>query len=165
MSSGDQRLKTKQQEPQDLQNRILQFTKDIKVHETKDYVGLCVFCTMGVDRNEMAYKNNLLFHSICFEQQGKNFPAVNQELASKQASAKIELVQLKNLKNRNVVTNSPPKSKPRPKRKTKKPRPKRQTAKKRRTTTKKRKPKRRVTRRPSRRRTRRRSSKRRPRRR
>ena len=120
-------------------------SEEAKVHETKDYVGFCVFCTMGVAREEITYKNNLLFHPNCFEQQGKNFPPVNKDLATKQALAKIELVQLKNLKIRTTGSKSTPSSTPRPKTKAKKKK-----------TTRRKKPKRRKTRRkPTRRKTRR----------
>jgi hypothetical protein len=59
---------------QDLQNLIYNVSKDFKKPQevAKDYVGLCTFCMMGVPRKEMAYKNSQLFHSNCFEQQGKN---------------------------------------------------------------------------------------------
>ncbi len=105
----------KEKNSQNLQNFILKMTEEAKVHVTKDYIGFCVFCTMGVPRDEMTYKNNQLFHPNCFEQQGKNFPQVNKDLATKQALAKIELVQLKNLKIRTVGSESTPSATSRPK--------------------------------------------------
>lgn len=132
----------KEKKSQDLQNFIFEMTEKAKVHETKDYIGFCAFCTMGVPREELTYKNNLLFHPNCFEQQGKNFPAVNKDLALKQASAKIELVQLKNLKIR--TRGSASTSKPTPRRKTK--------AKKKKTTRRKKQTKRRPARRKAKRR-------------
>ena len=123
MSSGEEKTKQeglsnyekdylerleKEKNSQNLQNFILKMTEEAKVHVTKDYIGFCVFCTMGVTRDEITYRNNLLFHPNCFEQQGKNFPAVNKDLATKQALAKIELVQLKNLKIRTVGPESTP---------------------------------------------------------
>jgi hypothetical protein len=104
----------------DLQTLIFKMAEEAKVHVAKDYIGFCAFCTMGVSREEMVYQNNLLFHSNCFEQQGKNFPAANKDLATRQASAKIELVQLKNLKIRTTVSKSTPRSTPRHKTKAKK---------------------------------------------
>ena len=130
MSSGEEKTKQeglsnyekdylerleKEKNSQNLQNFILKMTEEAKVHVTKDYIGFCVFCTMGVTRDEITYRNNLLFHPNCFEQQGKNFPAVNKDLATKQALAKIELVQLKNLKIRTVGSESTPRTTSRPK--------------------------------------------------
>jgi len=110
----------KEKNSQQLQNFIFKMSEEAKVHETKDYIGFCVFCTMGVTRDEITYKNNLLFHPNCFEQQGKNFPAVNKDLATQEALAKIELVQLKNLKIRTVGSESTPRTTSRPKTKAKK---------------------------------------------
>ncbi len=134
----------KQKDGQNLQNLIYDLSKDFKKPEEvdKDYVGLCTFCMIGVSRKEMAYKNSQLFHSNCFEQQGKNFPAPNQELLKESSNAKVQLVILKNLKFRTGGDSSPstPQPKPQPKKKSKpkakKRRPKRRTAKKRRTSKK-----------------------------
>lgn len=134
----------KQKDGQNLQNLIYDLSKDFKKPEEapKDYVGLCTFCMIGVPRKEMAYKNSQLFHSNCFEQQGKNFPAPNQELLKESSNAKVQLVILKNLKFRTGGDSSPstPQPKPQPKKKSKpkakKRRPKRRTAKKRRTSKK-----------------------------
>ena len=160
MSSGDQgKLKQeglekyekdylerlqKQKDGQNLQNLIYDLSKDFKKPEEapKDYVGLCTFCMIGVPRKEMAYKNSQLFHSNCFEQQGKNFPAPNQEILKESSNAKVQLVILKNLKFRTGGDSSPstPQPKPQPKKKSKpkakKRRPKRRTAKKRKTSKK-----------------------------
>ncbi|MEE9535381.1 MAG: hypothetical protein V3V58_02420 [Nitrosopumilaceae archaeon] len=129
---------------QDLQNLIYNLSKDFKKPREvpKDYVGLCTFCMIGVPREEMAYKNSQLFHSICYEQQGKNFPAPNQELLKESSNAKVQLVILKNLKFRTGGDSSPssPQPRPQPKKKSKpkakKRRPKRRTAKKKRTSKK-----------------------------
>ncbi len=115
----------KEKKSLDLQNFIFKMTEQAKVHVTKDYIGFCEFCSMGVAREEMTYQNNMLFHKNCFQQQGKNFPPVNKDLDLKQSLAKIELVQLKNLKIRQTggsrINNPGPKSKrKKPKRKTKK---------------------------------------------
>jgi len=134
----------KQKDGQDLQNLIYDISKDFKKPQqvAKDYVGLCTFCMIGVPREEMAYKNSQLFHSICFEQQGKNFPAPNQEILKESSNAKVQLVILKNLKFRTGgdSSTSSPQPRPRPKKKSKpkakKRRPKRRTAKKRRTSKK-----------------------------
>jgi len=134
----------KQKDGQDLQNLIYDLSKDFKKPQEvpKDYVGLCTFCMIGVPREEMAYKNSQLFHSNCFEQQGKNFPAPNQELLKESSNAKVQLVILKNLKFRTGGDSSTSSTQPRPqpkkksKPKAKKRRPKRRTAKKRRTSKK-----------------------------
>ncbi|MFQ6025000.1 MAG: hypothetical protein ACE5JT_00590 [Nitrosopumilaceae archaeon] len=115
MSSGDRGLKTKQElldeyekdylarleekekEPEDLQNIILQFAKEVKVHETKDYIGICVVCTKRVDRGEMVYKNNHLFHPDCFDQHGDEYQATTN-LMNEGKRAKVDLIYLKNLK-------------------------------------------------------------------
>ena len=141
----------KEKKSENLQNFIFKMTEETKVHETKDYVGFCVFCTMGVTREEITYKNNLLFHPNCFAQQGKNFPPVNKDLATKQALAKIELVQLKNLKIRTVGSESTPRTTSRPKTK----------AKKKKTTRRKKPTGRKTRRKPTRRKTKRRPAKRR----
>ena len=141
----------KEKKSENLQSFIFKMTEEAKVHEAKDYIGFCVFCTMGVTREEITYKNNLLFHPNCFEQQGKNFPAVNKDLATKQALAKIELVQLKNLKIRTVGSESTPSTTSRPKTK----------AKKKKTTRRKKPTGRKTRRKPTRRKTKRRPAKRR----
>ncbi|MFB3152548.1 MAG: hypothetical protein ACE1Y0_03665 [Nitrosopumilaceae archaeon] len=141
----------KQKDGQNLQNLIYDLSKDFKKPEEvdKDYVGLCTFCMIGVPRKEMAYKNSQLFHSNCFEQQGKNFPAPNQEILKESSNAKVQLVILKNLKFRTGGDSSPssPQPRPQPKKKSnlkaKKRRLKLRTAKKRKKTkrrTAKRKP-------------------------
>lgn len=134
----------KQKDGQNLQNLIYNISKDFKKPQEapKDYVGLCTFCMIGVPRKEMAYKNSQLFHSNCFEQQGKNFPAPNQDLLKESSNAKVQLVILKNLKFRTGGDSSPssPQPRPQPKKKSKpkakKRRPKRRTVKKRRTSKK-----------------------------
>ena len=140
---------------QDLQNLIFSFSEDVKKPEvTKvtnvDYVGHCTFCMMGVPREEMTYKNGHLFHPNCFDQQGKNFPAPNQELLKQQSNAKVELIQLKNLKIRKIGDSNPstkPKTKKKSKPKTKKRRPKRRVIKRKRSSTKRKKTKKRTSRR------------------
>jgi hypothetical protein len=140
MSSGDQGKKSleeyekeylarleNEKKSDNLQDVIVQMTQEIKKHETKDYVGFCAFCTMGVSREEMTYKNNLLFHPNCFEQQGKNFPLVNEELQKQTSNAKVQLILLKNLKARtsgisnvsNTQSRPNPKKRSNPKRKSK----------------------------------------------
>ena len=143
MSSEGQELKTKK-EPVGLQNLIFQMSKEFKELEKKEYIGFCAFCTMGVTRDEMAYKNNLLFHSNCYDQQGKNFPAVDQEILYQTSNAKVQLVLLKNLKVRMIgasnlnSTNPKTKTKKKSKRKTKNRQPKRRLTKRKRTATKRR---------------------------
>jgi hypothetical protein len=144
MSSGDQGTKKssieeyekdylarleKEKKSGNLQDVIVQMTQEIKKHETKDYIGFCAFCTMGVSREEMVYKNNLLFHPNCFEQQGKNFPQVNEELQKQTTNTKVQLVLLKNLKERTSGISNVPSSHSRPKPK-KRSIPKRKTKKK-----------------------------------
>ena len=154
-----ERMKEEKKEPDGLQNLIFSMSKEFKKLEKKEYIGFCSFCNMGVERVEMAYKKNLLFHSNCYDQQGNNFPAVDQEILLQTSNAKVQLVLLKNLRFRTMGTSNPDSTKPKTKTrkkskgKTKKRQPKRRVAKRKRTATKrrtsKRKPskKRRVTKR------------------
>ncbi len=154
-----ERMKEEKKEPNGLQNLIFSMSQEFKKLEKKEYIGFCSFCNMGVERVEMAYKKNLLFHSNCYDQQGKNFPAVDQEILLQTSNAKVQLVLLKNLRLRTMGTSNPDSTKPKTKTrkkskgKTKKRQPKRRVAKRKRTSTKrrtsKRKPskKRRVTKR------------------
>jgi hypothetical protein len=134
---------------QNLQNLIYDLSKDFKkpVVTSVDYVGHCTFCMMGVPREEMIYKNSHLFHSNCFEQQGKNFPAQNQEFLMQNSNDKVQLVQLRNLKIRMMGNSNPKNSKPKSKtkkkskRKAKKRPAKRRVVKRKRTSTKRKKTK------------------------
>jgi len=114
----------------------------------KPFITFCVVCKKGVTRDEMKYVNGRVFHPECFEQHGNEFTVINPDLLSKNASAKIEIVQLKNLKIRQTggLRPSNPRAKSnrkKPKRKTKKKRKakrrpsRRRTAAKRRTATRK----------------------------
>ena len=100
----------------------------------KPFVTFCVVCNKGVIIEEMMYEKGRVFHKDCYDKYGKNFPAINQDLLSESTNARVELVQLKNLKVRMAGTNpSSSISKPKPakksKRKTKKQRPKRRVVK------------------------------------
>jgi len=87
--------------PDSLQNFIYQFSAQIKKHELKDYIGHCVVCLKEVDRKEMKYKDNFLFHPDCYALHGSKFeiedPSINEA-----KRAKIDLVYLKNLQVRNA---------------------------------------------------------------
>ncbi|MGQ0790663.1 MAG: hypothetical protein ACT4NJ_00370 [Nitrosopumilaceae archaeon] len=109
----------------------------------KPFVSFCVVCNKGVIIEEMIYEKGRVFHKDCYDKYGKNFPAINQDLLSESTNAKVELVQLKNLKVRMAGTNpsssiSKPKTMKKSKRKTKKKRPKRLVVKRKRTVTKRR---------------------------
>ncbi len=138
------RMEEEKKEPGDLQSLIFQMSKEFKELEKKEYIGFCAFCNMGVTRDEMAYKNNRLFHSVCYDQQGKNFPAVDQEILYQTSNAKVQLVLLKNLKIRTMgasnldSTKPKTKTKKKSKGKTKKRQPKRRVTKRKRTATKRR---------------------------
>jgi len=102
----------------------------------KPFVTFCVGCNKGVISEDMMYEKGRVFHKDCYDKYGENFPAVNQDLLSQSTNAKVELVQLKNLKVRMTGTNpsssiSRPKTTKKSKRKTKKQRPKRRVAKRR----------------------------------
>lgn len=132
----------------------------------KPFVSFCVFCNKGVVKEEMAYQKGKVFHKDCYDKHGNSFPAVNHELLSQSSNAKVQLVQLKNLKVRTMGTSNPDSikrktiTKKKSKRKTKKRQPKRRTTKrkpskkrrmvKRRTTSKRKKTSRKTKRRASR---------------
>lgn len=110
---------------------------------TKPFVTFCVACNKGVISEDMMYEKGSVFHKDCYDKYGKNFPAINQDLLTQSTNAKVELVQLKNLKVRMTGTNpsssiSRPKTTKKSKRKTKKQRPKRRVAKRKRTAAKRR---------------------------
>jgi len=139
----------------------------------KPFVTFCVVCNKGVISEDMIYEKGRVFHKDCYDKYGKNFPAINQDLLSQSTNAKVELVQLKNLKVRMTGTNpgssiSRPKTTKKSKRKTKKKRPKRRVVKRKRTAAKRRTAKkrssqnRRVSTKRATSRTKRRASKRRP---
>lgn len=109
----------------------------------KPFVTFCVGCNKGVISEDMMYEKGRVFHKDCYDKYGKNFPAVNQDLLSQSTNAKVELVQLKNLKVRMTGTNpssaiSRPKTTKKSKRKAKKQRPKRRVAKRKKTAAKRR---------------------------
>ena len=117
----------------------------------KPFVTFCVGCNKGVISEDMMYEKGKVFHKDCYDKYGKNFPAINQDLLSQSTNAKVELVQLKNLKVRMSGTNpsssiSRPKTTKKSKRKAKKQRPKRQGTKRKRTAAKRRTPKKRSSR-------------------
>jgi len=99
------------------------------------FVSYCVACNVFLTQDEMVYEKGHVFHKDCFEKHGMDFPDVNHELNSLNSNAKVQLVQLKNLKLRQqaglVKKSSRAKPKIKTKRKSKKKRPKRKTVKKR----------------------------------
>ena len=107
------------------------------------FVSYCVVCKVFLTIDEMVYEKGHVFHKDCFESNGKDFPDVNHALNSLNSNAKVKLVQLKNLKVRQlggiVQKSSASKPKLKTKRKSKKKRPKRKTVKKRRSSSKRKK--------------------------
>ncbi len=123
MSSGDQELKTKQEElkeyekgylarleekpieepkvesniPSDLQSLIFKTAAEFETNANKDYIGHCVACLKKVERNKMVYKKNHLFHVSCFEQHGSDYQATTN-LMNEERRARVDLAYLKNLK-------------------------------------------------------------------
>lgn len=109
----------------------------------KPFVTFCIVCNKGVIREDMMYEKGRVFHKDCYDKYGKDFPAINQDLLSQSTNAKVELVQLKNLKVRMTGTNpssavSRPKTTKKSKHKAKKQRPKRRIAKRKKTAAKRR---------------------------
>ena len=64
------------------------------------FVTFCAFCTKGVIKEDMIYEKGLVFHKDCFSQHGNDFPVINHDLLNQNTSAKVQLIQLKNLKAR-----------------------------------------------------------------
>lgn len=137
----------------DADKSLIESIMDSFIRETpeKPFITFCVSCKKGVTRNEMKYVNGRVFHPECFEQHGNEFTVINPDLVSKNASAKIEIVQLKNLKIRQTggLRPSNPRAKSnrkKPKRKTKKKRKAKRRPSRRRTSRRRTAPKRRTTR-------------------
>lgn len=86
----------------DLQNLIFQVAQEAKKHETKDYVGHCVVCIQVVDRREMVYEKNRLFHRSCFDKHGSDFPDINSDESIVNAQMNVDLAKLRNLKARTI---------------------------------------------------------------
>lgn len=85
--------------PSDLQSLIFKIAADFEADANKDYIGHCVVCVKKVERNKMVYKNDHLFHSNCFQQHGNEYE-VTTDLMREEKRAKMDLVYLKNLKQR-----------------------------------------------------------------
>lgn len=62
------------------------------------FIDMCAVCKQGVTKTMMVYKRGRVFHERCYETQGKNFPSIDHELAQLSARARIDTVQMKNLK-------------------------------------------------------------------
>lgn len=62
------------------------------------FIDMCAVCKQGVTKTLMVYRNGRVFHERCFETKGSMFPPINQEIAQLTARARIDLVQMKNLK-------------------------------------------------------------------
>ena len=120
----------------------------------EEYVTICDVCAKGVTKQDMKYENGYTFHNECYSKSGNNFPKRDLTLQSKTTQAKLDLVQLKNLKQRLVGS----KSKTAPKRKTKTKSKKKSTRKTTKRTAGKRKTARKTTRKPARKSTRRKST-------
>lgn len=76
----------------------------------KDYIDLCAACNQGLTREELVYKKGKPFHAECFEKNGNNFQNPVPELLQESSDTKVQLVYLKNLKNRQIGTTNPSKS-------------------------------------------------------
>ena len=85
----------------------------------KDFVTICVACNKGVTRDDMKYVNGRVFHNECYAKHGNEYVVVDEALLNSSNLAKIELVQLKNLKIRRGGKSSSSKSRKPAKRKAK----------------------------------------------
>lgn len=89
------------------------------------FVSFCVFCNKGVIKEDMTYQKGLVFHKDCYNSHGNDYPPVNQALLNESINAKVQLIQLKNLKvrlmngtnNKNINQKTKKKSKQKAKRK------------------------------------------------
>lgn len=109
------------------------------------FVSFCVACNKGVIKEEMTYEKGKVFHKDCYNKHGSSFPPVNQELQSESSNAKVQLIQLKNLKVRMIGVPNTDISQTKTTQKVKTQKPKRRITKKRKNN-KKRKLKKRLTR-------------------
>ncbi len=100
--------------PIDLQNLIFKVSANFETDANKDYIGHCVVCLKKVERNKMVYKNNHIFHSMCFNQHGNEYEATT-DLMIEGRRARVDLALFKNLKVR--ISNSSQKSSNRSKKK------------------------------------------------
>lgn len=66
--------------------------------EDKKFIDMCAVCKQGVTKIDMVYQKGRVFHPRCYETQGSTFPSIDQDLAQLSARTRIELVQMKNLK-------------------------------------------------------------------
>ena len=63
-----------------------------------DFVTICEVCTKGITKPDLKFANGVSFHNQCFTAHGKEYPAMDYTLQSNTSRAKVELIQLKNLK-------------------------------------------------------------------
>jgi len=66
----------------------------------EEYVTICEVCAKGITKKDLKFDNGRSFHNGCFAKQGKEFPKLDYNLQSKTTQAKLDLIQLKNLKHR-----------------------------------------------------------------
>lgn len=102
----------------------------------KPFVSFCVFCNRGVINDEMIYQKGKVFHKDCYDKHGNSYPQVDQDLLSESANAKVQLIQLKNLKIR--MSGGSSSNKPKTKKKIKR-RPKKRVTKRKKPSTKRKK--------------------------
>jgi len=81
-----------------------------EVEKPKDYIDLCSGCNQGVTRDNMVYQKGRAFHPECYTEKGTNFQTLIPDLIQESADTKIQLVYLKNLKNRQSGNTSNPSS-------------------------------------------------------
>ena len=107
------------------------------------FVSYCVVCHVFLTEEEMVYEKGKVFHRTCFEEHGKEYPEINHDLLTQNTNAKVQLIQLKNLKIRQHgdidQSNSKPKSTTKTKRNLKKKSLKKKPVKKRKSTSKRKK--------------------------
>ena len=66
----------------------------------EEYVTICEVCAKGITKQDLKFENGRSFHNECFAKTGKDFPKLDYNLQSKTTQAKLDLIQLKNLKHR-----------------------------------------------------------------
>ncbi|MFQ5572626.1 MAG: hypothetical protein ACE5EJ_00085 [Nitrosopumilaceae archaeon] len=88
----------------DIQNVVFQASQKFKELEKHDYIGHCIVCKKVLDRGEMVYQNNYIFHPLCFDQHASEYQETS--LTNEQRGFKINLANLKNLQVRISNQNS-----------------------------------------------------------
>jgi len=67
---------------------------------SENFVAICAVCKKPIPSEQLKYAHGKEFHTECFEQHGSEFAQVDSDLLAEMAKIRVELTELKNLKNR-----------------------------------------------------------------